>query len=344
MVRRAVRAARAPRRRQRGLLRARRAGRRRRPPADRLALHRAAQPRGADLVGYFSSGEDITVRRAIEQSVERTRSLLNEAQEIGNIGNFEVHVPDTGIEFWSPQLHRIFGLDPVDGAAEPRAYAVGRAPGGSRRGRPSTGRKQPSTAPGSYASEFRIVTPAGRAPRAQRSTTPVPAATAARTHRRHDPRRHRGQAGRGRRARDRAAAHDPRLAPRHHGRDGRRHRPRAEPAAGGDHELRQRRNSRLPVAGHESAAGQSKVEDVRTARHRSPAQALRAGEVIRRLRSLVQRRDTRREPADINQLVEEVISFSQSDARLHNVRLRAELGARAADPADRRHPDPAGSA
>ena len=80
----------------------------------RLIAWRCIALRNLDgqVVGYFSSGEDITVRRAIEQSVERTRSLLNEAQEIGNIGNFEVHVPDTGIEFWSPQLHRIFGLDP----------------------------------------------------------------------------------------------------------------------------------------------------------------------------------------------------------------------------------------
>ena len=86
----------------------------------------------------------------------------------------------------------------------------------------------------------------------------------------------------------------------------------------------------LPAAEVMAAAlpGQSEsVEDVRTALTQIAAQALRAGEVIRRLRSLVQRRDTRREPADINQLVEEVISFSQSDARLHNVRLRAELGA-----------------
>ena len=55
------------------------------------------------------------------------------------------------------------------------------------------------------------------------------------------------------------------------------------------------------------------------------AQALRAGEIIRRLRSLVRQQDTQRESADINQLVYELAPLLGADARLNAVRLRLEL-------------------
>jgi C4-dicarboxylate-specific signal transduction histidine kinase len=72
-------------------------------------------------------------------------------------------------------------------------------------------------------------------------------------------------------------------------------------------------------------ADEESLQDVRSALGQISAQALRAGEVIRRLRSLVQKRDQRREAVSINELVEEVIAFSRSDARLHEVELRSEL-------------------
>jgi two-component system sensor kinase FixL len=80
----------------------------------------------------------------------------------------------------------------------------------------------------------------------------------------------------------------------------------------------------LPQAAAASADPESQ-EDVRSALTQISAQALRAGEVIRRLRSLVQKRDQRRETVVVNELVDEVIAFSRSDARLHNVGLRLAL-------------------
>jgi len=54
-------------------------------------------------------------------------------------------------------------------------------------------------------------------------------------------------------------------------------------------------------------------------------QALRAGEIIRRIRSLVRNEDVRREPQDINDLIREVHTLLASDARVHDGRLELDL-------------------
>ena len=54
-------------------------------------------------------------------------------------------------------------------------------------------------------------------------------------------------------------------------------------------------------------------------------QALRAGEIIRRIRSLVRNEDVRRELQDINELIREVHALLASDARVHDGRLELDL-------------------
>ena len=266
------------------------------------------------LMGYFSSGEDITTRRTIEQSVERTRSLLNEAQEIGNIGNFEVYVPDTGVEFWSPQLHRIFGLDPVhDHLSHELTHAAVHPDDVAS----YTTQWQAALAkPASYSSDHRIVTPAGAVRHLRTICNVSPGGegsmriagtmldvTAAK------------QAEEDARVAQERMTHVSRLATM------------GEMAAGIAHELNQ---PLAAIANYASAASRllaadQEPEDVRLALEQIASQALRAGEIIRRLRSLVQNKETRRETADVNDLVSEVVSFSLSDARLHDVRIRTEL-------------------
>jgi C4-dicarboxylate-specific signal transduction histidine kinase len=67
------------------------------------------------------------------------------------------------------------------------------------------------------------------------------------------------------------------------------------------------------------------LAEIRDALRQIAGQAMRAGEIIRRIRELVRARETRREPADINGLVREVWALTESDARLHGVRLSLDL-------------------
>lgn len=73
------------------------------------------------------------------------------------------------------------------------------------------------------------------------------------------------------------------------------------------------------------AAPDPDLVEVRDALRQVASQAMRAGEIIRRIRELVRTRETRREPADINGLIREVWALTQSDARLHGVRLALDL-------------------
>ena len=66
-------------------------------------------------------------------------------------------------------------------------------------------------------------------------------------------------------------------------------------------------------------------EDVCDALEQIANQALRAGEIIRRLRNLVRNRETQRESTQINALIQELGTLTRADARLHDVRVRLEL-------------------
>ncbi|MGH8207414.1 MAG: sensor histidine kinase, partial [Steroidobacteraceae bacterium] len=63
------------------------------------------------------------------------------------------------------------------------------------------------------------------------------------------------------------------------------------------------------------------LSDVRDALQQIAGQALRAGEIIRRLRSLVRNRSTTRELVDINAVIAEIEPLTRADARASDVRL-----------------------
>ena len=67
------------------------------------------------------------------------------------------------------------------------------------------------------------------------------------------------------------------------------------------------------------------LADVREALQQIAAQSLRAGEIIRRLRSLVKNRVTESERASINEVIEEIGPIVRADTRANDVRIILEL-------------------
>lgn len=71
--------------------------------------------------------------------------------------------------------------------------------------------------------------------------------------------------------------------------------------------------------------GNPSLDDVRDAMQQIAAQAIRAGAIIRRLRSLVRNEEIALRPRDLNALVGELKELMETDARVHSVRLQFEL-------------------
>ncbi|EMR03508.1 PAS domain-containing hybrid sensor histidine kinase/response regulator [Cesiribacter andamanensis] len=55
--------------------------------------------------------EDISAHEQIEERLRKSEEALLEAQELGNLGRWELSMADLSLQ-WSPQLFRQFGLDP----------------------------------------------------------------------------------------------------------------------------------------------------------------------------------------------------------------------------------------
>jgi len=67
------------------------------------------------------------------------------------------------------------------------------------------------------------------------------------------------------------------------------------------------------------------LEDLRTAMREIAAQAVRAGEILRRLRGLAQSQPIRRERADLNATIEAIREIIVADGRVHRARVRFAL-------------------
>ncbi len=59
----------------------------------------------------FCSSRDMTARKQIELSLQRSEATLQRAQEIAQIGSWFLDVPSGNLE-WSLEVYRIFGVDP----------------------------------------------------------------------------------------------------------------------------------------------------------------------------------------------------------------------------------------
>ncbi|MGH8291083.1 MAG: sensor histidine kinase [Steroidobacteraceae bacterium] len=101
-----------------------------------------------------------------------------------------------------------------------------------------------------------------------------------------------------------------------------------EMAAGVAHELNQPLTA---IANYAQACDRllgrpgTNLDDVRTALREIADQAVRAGDILRRLRSLARSQPTRRERSDINAAIEEIRDLVLADARVHRTRARLEL-------------------
>jgi len=69
------------------------------------------------------------------------------------------------------------------------------------------------------------------------------------------------------------------------------------------------------------------LDDVREALKEITGQAVRAGDIIRRMRSLTRHHDAPRERADVNALISELTELVEADARHQDVRYSLRLGA-----------------
>jgi len=69
------------------------------------------------------------------------------------------------------------------------------------------------------------------------------------------------------------------------------------------------------------------IEEVQIALRQIAEQAVRAGDIIRRLRSIARGEDSVRAPADINEVISELTGLIRSDAKAHGCQYRCELWA-----------------
>jgi two-component system sensor kinase FixL len=275
-----------------------------------LAVGRVKGTEPPRFVGFI---RDITVRRNAEEALRRSEAQLTIAQEIANLGNYVVHFDGKFEDYWSPHLYRVLGRRYGDTYVsvydylEPMVHPADRA-------RWQQARNELESGVRSMDIEYRIIHPDGslRYVHHIAQTTRSPDGRALR------------QVGTlhditdRRRAEDEARQMQDRIV--HFGRIS----TMGEMAAGIAHEV----NQPLTAIATYAQACQRLIgskdfsqEDVAAALEHIGAQALRAGEVIRRLRTFVKNREVRRELVEANRLLEDVRTLAHTDAAHHGVRL-----------------------
>jgi two-component system, LuxR family, sensor kinase FixL len=279
-----------------------------------LAVGRVKGTEPPRFVGFI---RDITVRRNAEEALRRSEAQLTIAQEIANLGNYVVHFDGKFEDYWSPHLYRVLGRrygDTYVGVydyLEPMVHPADRARWQQARNELEVGMR-------SMDIEYRIIHPDG----SLRYVHHI-----AQTTRSSDGRVLR-QVGTlhditdRRRAEDEARQMQDRIT--HFGRIS----TMGEMAAGIAHEVNQPLTA---IATYAQACqrlianGECPPEEIGSALEQIGAQALRAGEVIRRLRTFVKNREVRREQIEANRILEDVITLAQTDARHHGVRMVLDL-------------------
>ena len=278
-----------------------------------LAVGQVAEVHPPRFIGFI---RDITLRKQADERLRRSEAELRLAQELANLGNYVVHLDHSEPDYYSPQLHRILGVAAMDDTVPlPTLLRLWVHP--SDREKLDDALEELQAGEGTVDVEYRIV-------RADGATRYLHHIAQLARDARGTPLRHVGtvhDVTDRRQTEDEARQLQERLT--HFSRLS----TMGEMAAGLAHEINQPLSAIAMYAQACQRFMRSPTRDdadVLESLEQINAQALRAGEVIRRLRNFVKNREVKREPVDCNRLLEELRTLADTDARLHNVRLRIE--------------------
>lgn len=265
--------------------------------------------------GLLSSGEDVTEQRAAQTALAKSEQLLRQAQALAGLANYEAQLPDGEI-FWSEEMYRILGREPALGPPN-LAEFLDNYVDPVDRDRFERRWSEVSAQGGNFDLEFRVQAGDGRQRFVHAAALVVREAEGRIrvSGTLHDITERQRIAEEMRQAQERLTQFA-RLSTM------------GEMAAGLAHEINQpltaittfsQALTRLMTRpdGPDAAEIKEVLDQI-------AAQALRAGDVIRRLRSFVKNREVQQEQFDITDLVEETLIFAEPDARLSSIRLRLE--------------------
>jgi two-component system sensor kinase FixL len=274
------------------------------------------QVEGLDPPRFIGFIRDITARKEAEEQLRRSEAELRLAQELANLGNYVIHVGNGTPDYFSPQLHRILGVQPGDETVT-REEFLERWVHPNDRKRVALEFARMGAGKSALDIEYQVVLRDGTHKHLHHLSQAVfgPDGNVQKyvgtihdiTDRRH--------------AEDEARVLQERLT--HFSRLS----TMGEMAAGLAHEINQPLSA---IATYAQASQrllrqpEPDLADVVAALEQINAQALRAGEVIRRLRNFVKNREVKREPVDCGRLLEDLSTLAETDARLHNIRLRLD--------------------
>ena len=280
-----------------------------------LTLGRIGGTEPPRFVGFL---HDMSERRTHELQILRQDALLREAQRIAQIGNFEVHLPARAGDTGSEEFRRILRLAD-DEPVSLQALADRLRPADREHFESELQALRAEPVPTEMDAEYGLAVPGGETRYVHLNLHITPGADGAIRHvgTLHDVTERRHTQDQMRETRERLT-HVARLSTM------------GEMTNGLAHELNQPLTA---IAMYAQAAerlmtqAHSGEEEVISALHQIAAQALRAGEIIRRLRAMVRNRETREERVNLNELLRELVVLAEADARLHHVQVRLDLAA-----------------